>query len=80
MECNELLIANDRVLFSGHYCTCLAVHGRDGEKIPLNLQLHQFCLSRQGKQNMFLGLLNFNLVSKTTANNDKIDGHIIFNQ
>ena len=38
VECNELLIANDRGLLSGLYCTCLEMHGRDGEKIPLNLQ------------------------------------------
>ena len=38
VECNELLIANDCVLLSGLYCTCLEMHGRDGEKIPLSLQ------------------------------------------
>ena len=35
---NKLLKANDRVLLSSLYCTCLEMHGRDGEKIPLNLQ------------------------------------------
>ena len=38
VECNEWLILNDCVLLSGLYCTCNEVHGRDGEKIPLNLQ------------------------------------------
>ena len=39
VECiNELLIANDCVLLSGLYCTCLEMQGRDCEKISLNLQ------------------------------------------
>ena len=35
VKCNKLLILNGLVLLS---CTCLEMHGRDGEKIPLNLQ------------------------------------------
>ena len=39
VECNELLIANDCVLLSGLYYICLEMHGKDGDKIPLNLQI-----------------------------------------
>ena len=35
LECNKLLISNDRVLLRG---TCPEMHGKDGEKIPLNMQ------------------------------------------
>ena len=34
----ELLTTNDHILLSSLYCTCLEMQGRDGEKIPLNLQ------------------------------------------
>ena len=37
VECNELLIANDCILLTGQ-CLETTVHGRDCEKIPLNLQ------------------------------------------
>ena len=35
VECNKLLILNGLVLLSS---TCLEMHGRDGKKIPLNIQ------------------------------------------
>ena len=50
VECNKLLMANDHVLLSGLDCIWIEVHGRNGEKIPLNLQdcLQSEFAARQG--------------------------------
>ena len=46
VERNKLLILNGLVLLS---CTCLKMHGRDGEKIPLNCLRSEFA-AKYGSQ------------------------------